>query len=283
MQMAFRDGLRTLGYAEGRNVQIEYRWARGDYGRMPALAAELVKQNVAVIAATGDIVSARAAQSATSSIPIVFTVGSDPVQYGLVDSLNRPNANLTGMTLFSSTLMAKRMEIATKLVPGAKLVALLMNPDNTNAETDVRDAKQAARVLGREAVIVNARGAQDFESAFAVMKQQHADVGLIASDPVLLSQRRSVAEFAARSAIPFVYWGREFVEAGGLISYGSGVTWMYHQAGVYCGRILRGAKIAELPVQQPTKFDMAINLKTAAALGIQIPTVLLALADEVIE
>jgi putative tryptophan/tyrosine transport system substrate-binding protein len=280
---AFREGLRTLGYVEGQSVAVEYRWADGDYGRMPALARDLAKRNVAVIAATGDIVSARAAQAATATIPIVFTVGSDPVRFGLVKSLNRPEGNLTGMTLFSSTLMAKRMELLTQLIPGAQLVALLMNPDNANVEFDLRDAQDAARVFGRQTVVVNARSERDFDAAFSVMMEQHAGAALVASDPMLLSQRAAITALAARHAIPVVYWGREFVVGGGLASYGTGITWMYHQAGVYCGRILKGARPADLPVLQPTKFDLVLNLKTAKALGLEIPPTLLALADEVIE
>ncbi len=280
---AFREGLRTLGYVEGKNVAVEYRWAGGDYSRMPALATDLVKRNVAVLAATGDIVSARAAQAATATIPIVFTVGSDPVRFGLVKSLNRPEGNLTGMTLFSSTLMAKRMELLTQLIPGAQLIALLMNPDNANVEFDLRDAQEAARGFGRQTVVVNAKSERDFDAVFSAMMEQHVGAALVASDPMLLSQRVAITTLAARHAIPVVYWGREFVVAGGLASYGTGITWMYRQAGVYCGRILKGARPADLPVLQPTKFDLVLNLKTAKALGLEIPPTLLALADEVIE
>jgi putative tryptophan/tyrosine transport system substrate-binding protein len=280
---AFRKGLGTLGYVEGKNVAIEYRWASGNYSRMPALAKELVNRNVSVIAATGDVVSAQAAQTATATIPIVFAVGSDPVRYGLVKSLNSPGGNLTGVTLFSSTLMAKRMDLLTQLVPNARVIALLMNPDNSNAETDITGAQKAAGELGRQTVVVNARNEREFDAAFAAMKEQRADAALIASDPMLLSQRTAIATLATRHAIPIVYWGREFVAAGGLISYGTGVTWMYHQVGVYCGRILKGAKIAELPVLQPTQFDLVLNMKTAKALNLAIPPHLLATADEVIE
>jgi putative tryptophan/tyrosine transport system substrate-binding protein len=280
---AFRNGLGTLGYVEGKNVAIEYRWASGDYSRMPGLAKELVSRNVAVIAATGDIVSAQAAQAATATIPIVFAVGSDPVRYGLVKSLNLPGGNLTGVTLFSSTLVAKRIDLLTQLIPNARVIALLMNPDNSNAETDIAAARMAAGELGRQTVVVNARNEREFDAAFAVMKEQRADAALIASDPMLLSQRAAVATLAARHAIPIVYWGREFVAAGGLISYGTGITWMYHQVGVYCGRILKGAKAGDLPVLQPIKFDLVINMKTAKALNIAIPPHLFATADEVIE
>lgn len=280
---AFRDGLRTQGFVEGQSVAIEYRWARGDYSRMPSLANELVQLNVAVIAATGDLSSARAAQAATTTIPIVFTVGSDPVRFGLVKSLRQPGGNLTGMTLFSSTLMAKRMEFLTELVPRARLIALFMNPSNPNTEYDIKDAEEAARLLHRETVVVNAKNVRDFDAAFAAIKEKHADAALMASDPMLLSQRARIVELAAQHALPIVYWGREFVDAGGLISYGTGITWMYYQAGVYCGRILKGAKPATLPVQQPTQFDMIINLKTAKALNLTVPPALLERADEVVE
>jgi len=280
---AFREGLGTLGYADGKTVSIEYRWASGDYGRMPALAKDLASRNVAVIAATGDIVSARAAQAATTTIPVVFAIGSDPVRFGLVKSLNSPGGNLTGVTLFSSTLMAKRMDLLTQLVPNARVIGLLMNPANSNAETDVNDAQKAASDLGRQTVIVNARSAGDLNAAFTAIKEQRADAALIASDPMLLSQRAAIATLAAQHAIPIVYWGKEFVAAGGLISYGTGITWMYHQVGVYCGRILKGAKVAELPVLQPTKFDLVINVRAAKALNLAIPPHLLATADDVIE
>lgn len=280
---AFRAGLGTLGFVEAKNVTIDYRWASGDYSRMPALAKELVGRNVDVIAATGDVVSAQAAQAATTTIPIVFAVGSDPVRYGLVKSLNAPGGNLTGVTLFSSTLMAKRLDLLIQLVPNARVIGLLMNPDNANVETDIKDAQTAAGALGRQTVVVNARSERDFDAAFAAMKEQRVDAALIASDPMLLSQRSAVTNLAARYTVPIVYWGRAFVAAGGLISYGTDVTWMYHQVGVYCGRILKGAKTTELPVLQPTKFDLVINLKAAKALGLAIPSHLLTTADEVIE
>jgi putative ABC transport system substrate-binding protein len=280
---AFRAGLGTLGFVEGKNVTIEYRWASGDYSRMPALAKELVSRNVGVIAATGDVVSAQAAQAATATIPIVFAIGSDPVRYGLVKSLNAPGGNVTGVTLFSSTLMAKRLDLLIQLVPNARVIGLLMNPDNANVEVDIRDAQKAAGDLGRQTVVVNARNEGDFNTAFAAMKEQRVDAALIASDPMLLSQRAAVATLAARYSVPIVYWGRAFVAAGGLISYGTDITWMYHHVGVYCGRILKGATATELPVLQPTKFDLVINLKTAKALNLTIPPHLLSTADEVIE
>jgi putative ABC transport system substrate-binding protein len=280
---AFREGLRTLGYIEGQNLAIEYRWASADYSRMPALAKELVDRSVVVIAATGDVMSARAAQQATATIPIVFTVGHEPVRVGLVKSLNRPDGNLTGITLFSSTLTVKRMEFLTHLLPRSRWIALLINPDNPNAAADVREAEEAGGVLDRRTVVVNARSPRDFETAFAAMMEQRADAALIGRDPMFLSERAVITEVAARLAVPVLYWEREFALAGGLVSYGPSVTWLYHQAGIYCGRILKGAHPAELPVLQATKFDLVINLRTAKALGVEFPPTLLALSDEVIE
>ena len=280
---AFREGLRTLGYIEGQNVAIEYRWAGGDYSRMPELAKELVERSVGVIAATGDVLSVRAAQQATATIPVVFTVGSDPVRLGLVKSLNRPDGNLTGITLFSSTLMVKRMEFLTHLLPRSRWIALLINPDNPNAGADVREAEEAAGMLDRRTIVVNARSAQEFEAAFAAMMEQRADAALIGRDAMFLSQRAVITETAARRAVPVLYWEREFALAGGLVSYGPSVTWLYRQAGIYCGQILKGARPAELPVLRATKFDLVINLRTAKALGVEFPPTLNALADEVIE
>jgi putative tryptophan/tyrosine transport system substrate-binding protein len=280
---AFRQGLATQGFVERKNVVIEYRWANGDYNLMPSLAKELASLNVAVIAATGDLVSAHAAQAASASIPIVFTIGSDPIKFGLVKSMNLPGGNLTGMTLFSSTLVAKRLELLTQLVPNVRTIGLLMNPANTNAAADLEEAREAARQLGRQTVVVNARSQNELPTAFEQLIQQNADAALIASDPFMLNQRVTITGLAAQHAIPTLYWSREFAFAGGLASYGTGVTWMYREAGVYCGKILKGSKPADLPVLQPTKFDFVINLKTAKALGLDVPDKLLALADEVIE
>jgi putative tryptophan/tyrosine transport system substrate-binding protein len=281
--VAFREGLRESGFVEGRNVAIEYRWANGDYTRLPELALDLASRRVAAIAATGDVPSARAALAATASIPIVFTVGSDPVRYGLVQSLNRPGANATGITLFSSTLGAKRMEVLTEALPHVRLIGLMMNPDNVNAESDQTDAEEAANTLGRRTIRIDAKGPQDFERAFAAATEKRVDALLVASDPMFLSQRVAFVRVAARHALPVVFWERAFVQNGGLLSYGTRVTWMYQQAGAYVGRILKGGKPAELPVEQPTKFELVINLATAKALGLEIPPILLARADEVIE
>jgi len=279
---AFREGLRETGFVDGQNVVIEYRWANNDYGRLPSLATELAGRSVAVIAATGDIASARAAMAATSSIPIVFTVGSDPVPFGLVTSLSRPTGNATGVTLFSSTLMAKRLEFLHELAPNARIVALLMNPDNLNYEVDVKAARDAAQGLDRQTFLAHAKNPTEIDAAFDSIVQKRAAAVLIASDPMFLGQRDKLSTLAARHALPVVAWTREFAAAGLLLSYGTSITWMYHEAGVYAGRILKGAKPAELPVMQPTKFDLVINLKTAKALGLTIPQSLLVRADEVI-
>jgi putative ABC transport system substrate-binding protein len=279
---AFRDGLREGGFVDGESLHIEYRWAAGDYGRLPALAAELVGANVAVIAATGDIASARAAQAATKTIPIVFTVGSDPVQFGLVSSLSRPGANATGITLFSSTLSAKRLELLREVLPNVTLVALLMNPSNPNVEVDIRAAQEAAQSLGRTTVVVNADSPDAFDAAFAQVVREKAGAILVASDPMFLGQRQRLVGLAARYRIPAMYWTREFAEAGGLISYGTSITWMYHQAGVYCARILKGAKPTDLPILQPQVFETFINRRAADALGLKIPQATL-LRGEVVE
>jgi putative ABC transport system substrate-binding protein len=280
---AFRDGLRDAGFVEGENVAIEYRWANNDYGRLPTLAAELASRNVAVIAATGDIASARAAQAATKTIPIVFTVGSDPVPFGLVSSLSRPTGNSTGITLFSSTLMAKRLEFLREVGPNARLIALLMNPDNLNYDVDVKSAQEAAHEMGRQTVLVHAKNPGEIDAAFDAIAQKHAGAVLVASDPMFLGQRDRLAAFAMRYALPVVAWTREFAVAGILLTYGTSIQWMYREAGVYAGRILRGAKPSDLPVIQPSKFELVINNKTAKALGLVIPSTLLLRADEVIQ
>ena len=279
--VAFVDGLRDAGYVDGKNVAIEYRWANNDYTRLPALASELASRGVAVIAATGDIASARAAQSATNAIPIVFTVGADPVPFGLVKSLSRPTGNATGVTLFSSTLMAKRLEFLREVAPAERLIALLMNPDNLNYQVDIKAAQEAAQGLGRETIVVTARNPQEIDGAFGTIADKRAGAVLIASDPMFLGQRDRLAALAFKHALPMVAWTREFAEAGILLSYGTSIQWMYREAGTYVGRILRGAKPSDLPVIQPTKFDLVINLKSARALGLTIPHQLLLRADEV--
>ena len=279
---AFREGLREAGYVEGQNVTIEYRWANNDYGRLPALARDLVERGAAVIAATGDIASARAAQSATTTIPIVFTVGSDPVPFGLVKSLSRPTGNATGVTLFSSTLMAKRLEFLREVAPEGRLVAMLMNPDNLNYDVDIKAAREAASGLERRTILVHARNPQEIDAAFDTIVAKRADAVLIASDPMFLGQRDRLAALEMKHALPIVAWTREFADAGILLSYGTSIQWMYREAGKYVGRILKGAKPSDLPIIQPTKFDLVINVKTARTLGLTVPQSLLLRADEVI-
>jgi putative tryptophan/tyrosine transport system substrate-binding protein len=279
---AFRQGLQDIGYVEGKNLRIEYRWSEGDYDRLPALAAELVARQVAVIAATGDVASARAAQAATATTPIVFTIGADPVRFGLVASYNRPGGNVTGISAITSSIGAKRVQVLHQLAPRSK-IALLMNPDNPSAAAEQRDAQEAADILGQGALVLNVRNKADFDGAFETFIREKADALFVATDPMLLSQRDEIAAFAARQRIPAIHFERQYTVGGGLISYGTSVSGMYRQAGVYCGQILKGAKPAEMPVMQPTKFELVVNLKTAKALDLAVPPTLLAIADEVIE
>lgn len=280
---AFRAGLARAGFVDGRNVRIEYRWGMGDYGQLPAMAEELAAMNVAAIAATGDIASARGAQRATRTIPIVFTIGADPVRHGLVQSLNRPGGNTTGVHLFSSLLAGKRIELLTEFAPKTRCVALLMNPDNFTAAAEQEDGMAGARALGREAVVVNARNPGEIEAALAGVVAASADSLVTASDPLILDRRGPILEFAQAQGLPVVGFVRQFAMAGALLSYGPSITWMYEQAGLYVGEVLKGAKPAELPVMQPTDFDFVVNLKTAARLGLKAPPALLLRADDVIE
>jgi putative ABC transport system substrate-binding protein len=280
---AFREGLKETGYDEGQNVVIQYSWAGGDYGRLPGLADELVRRRVNVIAATGDIASARAAQSATNTIPIVFIVGNDPEKFGLVASHSRPGGNVTGISLITSILGAKQFEVLSELLPNAELFALLMNPDNANAQTDRKNLLDAARIAGRKTAIVEAKTPSEFGAAFMVAVQQKVGGIFIASDPMFLAERTQLLALAEQHNVPLISSFREFVVAGGLVSYGPSITNVYREAGVYVGRILRGAHPSDLPVVLPTKFDLVINLKTAKALGLIVPPALVARADEVIE
>jgi len=280
---AFRQGLAETGYFEGKNVTIEYRWAEGHYDRLPALAEELVRRGVAVIAATGGEPSPMAAKAATATLPIVFTVGSDPVEMGLVASLSRPGGNLTGTTIMGVDLGPKRLDLVRQLVPKALRIAILSNPTFPMASAEVREVEDAALKLAIEVNVRKASTESEIDEAFADLARHQPDALIIATDPFLLGQRDQLARLAARHAIPTVYFLREFVEAGGLMSYGPDIRRGYRQAGVYTGYILGGKKPAELPVLRPTSFLLSINLETAKALGIALPATLLAVADEVIE
>jgi putative ABC transport system substrate-binding protein len=280
---AFRQGLGESGYVVGQNVTIEYRWAEGNYDRLPALAAELVGLRVAAILAAGGPPSALAAKKATSKIPIIFSAADDPVGLGLVESLSRPGGNITGMSVFNSALGAKRLGLLHELVPSARTVAYLANPANPSAQLEIRAAQEAARTLGIDLQILNASNNQEIEAAFARLAELKAGAIIVAGEPYFDSRRSAIVGLAAKYAIPASYSWRENVEMGGLLSYGTILNESYRNSGVYCGRILKGEKPADLPVMQPTKFELTINLKTAKALGLTIPPALLTGADEVIE
>jgi putative ABC transport system substrate-binding protein len=279
----FRRGLAETGYIEGRNVAIEHGWAEGRYDRLPALAADLVRRRVAVIAALGSSAPGHAAKAATSTSPIVFQTGGDPVEDGLVTSMNRPGGNITGVSRMNVATDSKRLALLHDVVPKATTIACLVNPTSPRSGSRVRQIEDAARALGLELHVVNASTAHDLETAFTAMLQARAGALLLATDPSITAMHERVAELAARHAVPTMSAVREFVSSGGLMSYDASLTDSYRQAGIYVGRILKGAKPADLPILQPTKFELTINLKTAKTLGLTVPDKLLALADEVIE
>jgi len=280
---AFQQGLKETGFVAGQNVTIEYRWAEGQFDRLTELAADLVRRQVAIIAVGGGGVTALAAKDATSTIPIVFAFGSDPVKLGLVASLNRPGGNITGVSYLAVALGPKRLELLHEMMPKADAIGFLINPGSPNTAFDLRDVEAAARTLGQQLVIVKASNDLEIGTAFETLKQQRADALVIQADPFLFSRRSHLAALALRGKMPTIYFERDFAAAGGLLSYGTDFVDANRQAGIYAGRILKGAKPADMPVLQPTRFELVINLKTAQALGLTVPPSLLARADEVIE
>ncbi|MGZ5867247.1 MAG: ABC transporter substrate-binding protein [Xanthobacteraceae bacterium] len=282
MLPAFRAGLGETGYVEGQNVAIEYRWAEGRSDRLPELAADLVRRRVAVIC-TPSNVATLAARAATSDIPIVFVFGLDPVLTGIVSAINRPGGNATGVSFLVSALEPKRFEMLHELLPQVRLVAALINPDNPNAEDHTNDLQATARTLGLQLLILKAETVTEIDAAFATLLQQRAGALIVTSDPQFFSQRDRIVDLAERNSIPAVYPWRDFADACGLLSYGTNLIDALRQVGLYTGRILNGDSPADLPVWQPTKFELVINLKTAKTLGLTVPPMLLARADEVIE
>jgi putative ABC transport system substrate-binding protein len=280
----FRQGLKEAGYVEGENLAIEYRWAEGQFDRLPALAAEVVRRQVSVIVATGGPASPMAAKAATTTIPIVFLASEDPVRLGLVASLARPGGNLTGINFLNSELAAKRLELLRELVPRAARVAVLVNPANaTTAESQLREAQAAARAMGMQVQVLNASTSREINSAFASLARERPDALFVGGDGFFLSRHVQMVNLASRYAVPATYAERPFAEAGGLMSYGTSVTDAWRQVGVYAGRVLKGARPADLPVVQSSKFELVINAETARMLDLTIPSTLLSVADEVIE
>jgi putative ABC transport system substrate-binding protein len=280
----FHEGLTDSGYVEGQNLGMEYRWANHQYDRLPELAADLVHRQVAVIATSGGPASALAAKAATTTIPIVFVVGADPVKLGLVASLARPGGNLTGINFFAFELVAKRLELLRQVVPGIKRIAVLINPaDAAIAETTAREVESAARMMGLQVRILNTSTSREINEAFASLARERPDALLVSTGAFFIDRRVQLSQSATRYAIPAIYGTREYAEAGGLMSYGTSLTAAFRQIGVYAGRILKGTKPADLPVVQSTKFELVINLQTARLLDIELPPTLLVSADEVIE
>jgi ABC-type uncharacterized transport system substrate-binding protein len=279
---AFRQGLKGTGYVEGENVAIETSWAEGQFDRLPQLAANLVQRRVAVMVTTG-VTSTRAAKAASSTIPLVFLSQDDPVKLGFVASFNRPGGNATGMSLLTGALMGKRLELVRQLMPGSAPVAYLTNPSTRESEPYLMDAQAAARAIGQQIIVLNASRENEIDTAFSTLVQQRVGALIVSTDGYFYSRRDQIVALSARHRVPTIYDRREFAVAGGLVSYGTHVVDAYRQIGIYAGRILKGEKPADLPVVQPTKFELVINLKTAKALGLEVPPTLLALADEVIE
>jgi putative ABC transport system substrate-binding protein len=281
--MAFLSGMEESGYVEGQNVTVEYRWAEGQYDRLPALVADLVRKQVSVIVSGGGAPAALAAKAATMTIPIVFNVGGDPVGLGLVTSLNRPGGNITGVYQYASGLEAKRLGLLHEMVPKATSVAVLTNPNFADAENQLRDVEEAAGRLGLQLVVLRANTESDFDAAFSTLVRQRAEALLVCASPFFNLRREQLVVLTARHAVPAIFEWRDYAAAGGLMSYGTSLADAYHQVGVYTGQILRGAKPADLPIVQSTKFELVINLSTAKALGIEVPPTLSARADEIIE
>jgi len=280
---AFRSGLTEAGFSEGRNVAIEYRWADGLRDRLPALAADLINRQVTVIAATGSPASALAAKAATTTIPIVFLVGDDPVKGGLVASISRPGGNATGVAFLVEALEPKRLGLLHELIPRADVIAVLVNPNSPTAEARSRELHEAARAIGVQILILNVGDDRELEPAFTTLVHRGAGALLVTADPFFMVKREQFVALAAHHAIPAIYFFREFASAGGLMSYSTSLPDAYRQTGIYVGRVLKGAKPADLPIIQPTKFEFVVNLKTAKTLGLTFPPGLLAIADEVIE
>jgi putative tryptophan/tyrosine transport system substrate-binding protein len=280
---AFREGLKEAGFIEGLNVAVEYRYGEGQLDRFPALASDLVRRQVAVLVASGGPTGVLAAKQASTTIPIVFSIGSDPVEIGLVASLNRPGGNITGVYQFTAGLEAKRLGLLQEMVPKARTIAVLLNPNYAPAENQLRDVQEAATRLGVQLVVVRANTEEEFNAAFSTIVQQKAGALLVCASPFFNSRRQQLVPLATRHALPAMYEWRDFAAAGGLMSYGTSLADAYRQTGVYAARILKGAKPADLPIMQATKFELVINLNTARALRFDVPPSLIALADEVIE